>query len=79
MALTRDAAKKSPLRDDLRPQDVLDPDVVKEVDRTQREVEAAAPGRLADETAWENALDIDDLRELTDRARRGEHISLRKT
>ena len=79
MALARDTTKESPLGDDLRPEDVLDPDVVEEVSRTQREVEASAHARLADEAAWENALDADDLRELADRARRGEHISLRKT
>ena len=78
MALVRDAAKESRRQDDLRPEDVLDPAVIEEVGRRQREAEAAAPDRLADETAWENALEIDDLRELADRARRGEHMSLRK-
>lgn len=83
MVLARDAANESPPRDGLRPglrpEGVLDPDTLADVDRAQAEAESAAPGCLADETAWENALDVEDLRELADRAHRGEHICLRKT
>ena len=79
MALAADAAKESPPRDGSNPEDVLDPDALADVDRTQAEAEAAAPGRLSDESAWENALDVDDLRRLADRARHGEHVSLQKT
>lgn len=79
MALAPDTAKESPPRDSSSPEDVLDPDALADVDRTQAEAEVAAPGRLSDEAAWENALDVDDLRELADRARHGEHVSLQKT
>ena len=34
---------------------------------------------MSDQAAQESALDIGDLRELADRARRGEHVSLNNT
>ncbi len=79
MALAPDTAKASPPQNGSTPTDVLGPDALADIDRRQAEAEAAAPGRLSDEAAWENALDVDDLRELADRARRGEHVSLQKT
>lgn len=79
MALARDIAKESPPRNGLRLEDVLDSDALAEVERAQTEAETAAPSRMSDEAARESALDVDDLRELADRARRGEHVSLTKT
>lgn len=79
MALARDAAKESPPRDGLRLEDVLDADALAEVERAQTEAETAAPSRMSDQTARESALDVDDLRELADRAHRGEHVSLKQT
>ncbi|MCY4664304.1 MAG: hypothetical protein OXC00_06540 [Acidimicrobiaceae bacterium] len=78
MALARDAAKESPPRDALRLEDVLDSDALAEVERAQVEAETAAPSRMSDQAARESALDVDDLRELVDRARSGEHVSLKK-
>ena len=78
MALASDAAKESPPLDGSSPEDVLDPEALAAVDLTQTEAEVAASGRLSDGAAWENALDVDDLRELADRARRGERVSLQK-
>ena len=79
MALAPDAARESLPRGGSSPEDMLDSDALADADRTQAEAEAAAPGRLSDESAWENALDVDDLRRLADRARNGEPVSLQKT
>ena len=48
------------------------------IERAQTEAETAAPSRMSDQAARESALDVDDLRELADRASRGEHVSLKK-
>lgn len=79
MALARDTAKESPPRDGLRLEDVVESDALAEIERAQTEAEAAAPSRMGDQAAREGALDIGDLRELADRARRGERVSLSKT
>ena len=79
MALARDAAKASQPRDGLRLEEVLDSDALAEIERAQTEAETAAPSCMSDQTARESALDLDDLRELVDRARRGEHVSLKQT
>lgn len=79
MALARNTAKESSLRDGLRLEDVLGSDALAEVEHAQKEAEAAAPGRMRDEAARESALDVDELRDLAGRARRGEHTSLKMT
>jgi len=79
VALARDAAKESPPRDGLCLEDVLDSGALAEIERAQTEAETAASSRMSDQTARESALDVDDLRELADRARRGEHVSLKQT
>lgn len=79
MAVASDAAKESPPRSASSPEDVLDADALADASRTQTEAEAAASRRMSDETVWENALDVDDLRDLADRARRGEHVTLQKS
>ena len=63
----------------LRLEDVLDSDALAEVERAQAEAEAAAPSRMSDQAARARALDVEDLRGLADRARRGERVSLKKT
>ncbi len=60
-----------------RPEDVLSRDTLDEVDRKFARAEADAEERLADESAWENALTVDELRELARRAGRGEKVSLK--
>ena len=79
MTLARDVSREAPPHDGLRLEDVLDSDALAEIERAQTEVETAAPSRMSDEAARESALDVDDLRELADRARRGEQVSLNKT
>ncbi len=61
-----------------RPEDVLSQDTLDEVDRKFAQVEADAEERLADESAWENALTVDEVRELARRAGRGEKVSFKK-
>ena len=61
----------------LRPQDVLSEDTLDEVDRKFAQAEADAAGREADESAWESALTVDEVRELARRAGRGEKVSLK--
>ena len=60
-----------------RPEDVLSQDTLDEVNRKFAQAEADAAERLADESAWENALTIDEVRELARRAGRGEKVSLK--
>ena len=79
MALAHDASRESPPRGGLRIEDVLDSDALAEIDRAQTDAETAAPSRLRDQSARKGALDIEDLRELADRARRGQQVSLKKT
>ena len=62
----------------LRPEDVLSQDALDEVDRKFAQAEADAAERLADESAWENALTVDEVRELARRAGQGEKVSLKK-
>lgn len=78
MALARDASRESPPCDDLRLEDVLNSDALAEIERVQTEAETAAPSRMSDQAARESALGVEDLRELADRARRGEQVSLKK-
>ena len=60
------------------PEDVLSHDTLDEVDRKFAQAEADAEERLADESAWENALTVDEVRELARRAGRGEKVSFKK-
>lgn len=78
MSSEEDAVKQSAIGFAPRPEDVLSRDVLDEVDRKFAQAEAEAPGREADESAWENALTVDELRELACRAGRGERVSLKK-
>lgn len=78
MALARDAAKESSPSDVLRLEDALNSDALAEIECAQAEAETASPSRMSDQAARESALDVDDLRELVDRAGRGEHVSLKK-
>lgn len=66
------------LRDDIRPEDVLDEQALAETSQKQDQAEANAPKRLADESAWENSFTPDELRELAKRAGQGERVSLQK-
>ena len=63
----------------LRPQDVLSQDTLEEVDRKFAQAEADAEEREADESAWESALTVDEVRELARRAGRGEKVSFKKS
>ena len=74
----KDAVKEPLLRDDIRPEDVLDEQSLAEVSRKQDQAEANAPKRLADESAWENALTPEELRELAKEAGQGERVTLQK-
>ena len=63
----------------LRPQDVLSQNALEEVDRKFEQAEADAEEREADESAWESALTVDEVRELARRAGRGEKVSFKKS
>ena len=63
----------------LRPQDVLSQNALDEVDRKFEQAEADAAEREADESAWESALTVDEVRELARRAGRGEKVSFKKS
>ena len=78
MAQGRDTVKESLLRSDVPLEEALDENALEEVYRRLAEAEANEPDRLADGTAWENALSVDDLRELAERLRRGEQVDLQK-
>lgn len=69
----REAADRPPMR----PEDVLSQDTLDEVDRKFAKAEADAADRLADESAWENALTVEEVRDLALRAGRGEKVSLK--
>ncbi|MCY3861448.1 MAG: hypothetical protein OXG67_05725 [bacterium] len=74
-----DAAKESLLRYDIEPEDVLDEETLAEDAQRHEQAEAEAMSHMA-ERDWADALGVEDLRELADRARRGEQITtLRKT
>lgn len=79
MPAARETSKESLPRDGLRMEDVLTSDAIAGIERAQTEAEAATPSRRSDQAARESALDIGDLRELADRARRGEHVYLQET
>lgn len=68
--------KPSHLRPDMRPEDVLNDDALAEIGRKLAEVEANAPEREADGSAWEGARTPEELRELADKAGRGERVGL---
>lgn len=70
----KDAADRPPMR----PEDVLSQVTLDEVDRKFAKAEDDAAERLADESAWENALTVEEVRELARRAGRGEKVSLRE-
>jgi len=74
----KDALKEPLLRDDIRPEDVLDESALAEIDEKLAQAEANAPKRLADESAWENAFTPDELRELAKRAGQGERVTLQE-
>ena len=61
-----------------RPEDVLSQDTLDEVNRKFAQAESDAAERLADESAWENALTIDEVRELARRAGRGEKVGFKR-
>ena len=76
MAQRPDTVTESLLRSDVPLEEALDQDTLDEIYRRLAEAEANEPDRLADETAGENALSVDDLRELAERLRRGEQVDL---
>lgn len=67
--------KELAARPALRPEDVLSQDTLDEVDRKFAQAEADAAERLADESAGQNALTVDEVRELARLAGRGEKFS----
>ena len=73
--LEEEAAKALAARPAQRPEDVLSRDTLDEVDRKFAQAEADAAERLADESARENALTVDEVRALARRAGRGEKVS----
>ena len=74
----KDALKESLLRTDVRPEEVLDEGSLAEIDEKMAQVEANAPKRRADESAWDNSFTSDELRELAKRAGQGERVTLQK-
>ncbi len=71
--------KELAARPALRPEDVLPQDTLDEVGRKFAQAEADAAERLADESAWENAFTVEEVRELARRAERGEKVSLKES
>lgn len=67
------------LRYDIRPEDVLDQEALERLDRKHAASEAEFQRRLEDGTLEERLLTVDDLKELIERARRGEQVTLKKT
>lgn len=67
------------LRYDVRPEDVLDQEVLDKIDRKHAASEAEFQRRLDNGTLEEGLLTVDDLRELAERASRGEQVTLKKT
>ena len=62
----------------LRPEDVLSQDTLDEVDRKFAQAEVDFAEHPTNESAWENALTVDEVRELARRAGRGEKVSFKK-
>lgn len=60
----------------MRPEDVLSDDALAEIGLELAEVEANALEREADGSAWDDARSPEELRELADKAGRGERVSL---
>ena len=71
--------EESLLRYDVRPEDVLDQETLDEIDRKHAASEAEFQRRLENGTLEEGLLTVDDLRELAERASRGEQVTLKKT
>ncbi len=67
------------LRYDIRPEDVLDQETLDEIDRKYAASDAEFQRRLENGTLEEGLLTVDDLRELIERASRGEQVTLKKT
>ena len=70
--------KELAARSALRPEDVLSQDTLDEVARKFAQPEVDFAERPTDESAWENALTVDEMRELARRAGRGEKVSFKK-
>lgn len=75
--LEEETAKALAAKPALRPEDVLSQDTLDEVDRKFAQAEVDFAERPTDESAWENALTVDEVRELARRAGRGEKVSLK--
>lgn len=72
-------AGESLLRYDILPEDVLDQETLDEIDRKFAASEVNFQRCLDDGTIEERLLTVDVLRELAERVRRGERVSLKKT
>lgn len=70
------AVRPSHQRPDIRPDDVFNDDALAEIGRKLADVEANAPTREADSSAWEDARTPEELRELADKMGQGEQVSL---
>lgn len=68
----------SVLRYDIRPEDVLDQETLDEINRKHAASDAEFQRRLENGTLEEGLLTVDDLRELIERASRGEQVTLKK-
>ena len=66
------------LRYDIRPEDVFDQETLDKIDRKFAESEANFQLHLEEGTLEDRLLTTDDLKELAERARRGEQVSLKK-
>ena len=79
VAKGKESATDTVLRPDVELEDVLDQSALDEVHRKFDRAEAGAQARLAEESAWEKARTVDELRELAVEAGRGEQVSINKT
>ena len=76
---TREEREDSVLRFDVSPEDLLDQEAFEEVERKFEESEVRFQRCLDDGTIEERLLTIEDLKELAERVRQGEQVSLKKT
>ena len=79
VAKGKEAVTETVLRPDVKLEDVLDQSALDEVHCKFDRAESGAQARLADESAWEEARTVDELRELAVKAGRGEQASIKKT
>ena len=79
MAKGKEAVTETALRPEVELEDVLDQSALDEVHRKFDRAEAGAQARLADESAWEEARTVDELRELAVKTGRGKQASINKT